>query len=1474
LSLDAGVSLIAVPAAGPARLLCGIGPSREVETPRLPERRRAPGTDQMLLVTPSGALDLCPLHVYGEVFLIENDKLKSKGSSAMQIYARSAEPEGLEFSALGGDFIFSRGPDSLKAQFDEIFRLDAWRARSRLEGAVEKYSFRELMAGLLQLFVARDEQVAAAALCIDRLAHGVVWLPGSPGMGKSAFIAKLARDHLLRDAEAERVRTDLICIAYFFQDDERCRAASFAEAGLLHLARATEADIKIEGDPRKRLRQFQSFLARVAAAEAQDRKRKIVILLDGIDEIATRDAQFLDLPFQSRHPGVVWVCAGRNEDWLWRRFTHEGAALIFSRESPFEPLRVDVEEQEEGLLPPLKPDDVRGFFIEELGHRLPQFFGRDANDNGAWSNAYVEEVVRCSGGLPLYLKLLVQDIRANKRDFSIASQRELPRGVEDFYDRILDRMGDDRRATVPAVTALLAIAHEPLPIETLLVLLEDHHLVRRGGRELLEEALRYGSVMFRRASNASHVPGYRLYQDSFKQRFCESERWQHSRNSARLQFCQLALRWRQLKTEGSPADQAAYQYVLRYGPDHLISANDLKDKDFNNLDGLQQLVRERFLVAAARRGHAKQSNQTVQHPQDVAVTQSDVPSAMIDALTTARRIVEALLRAGKEYRSAAIDCASQYAGLMRELRGDPEALIRLVEGRDMERLKFAVLADPNLYSRGASMVAVARLLLQHGEVDAAETFWQRGHDVMELQSRARIGPVEGYDPAIEEVVLALRRTGLNVPPSAEIRQPQRRSRDKPPSDTSAAGTTGKGASEARRVASIWLRVALAMLGDSFAAWLFGVLFAAIGYGLLISSIGIHFGIDATETYVWRRWAIAITVACLAMILLIYRMRSAAAPWLHRQLQHVDYLVDELQQKLRDARASSGKREKQARLSGLIHQLLGDATAHTAWKGALASSVQSALLGSRDDHAAARFILAASKLGEPVTTALIDALHRTGPQLDIDAVIRALVINTLPSANHWQILRIIASAIDRPNGAEAFMAYLSYYLKVTPRQSRGDICPLLAAAAPVSVAKAILTGLLGESDHRDDRLRVGTAARWSARLAQTGIPAVVGVSKLRTAFFLVLCAPGYVGTFSIMLYAYGVAAITAIMAARLHDPFCVGRIDLQRGTALARRLLARLLKETDFSFGAMRNLIRTGGLPLKPAWIVAPLTARRIRRTVYAQTVLRREPVRRGFESSYAEQEIEKILVHMVKARVLGHGSLPDVMDSSRVVEAYRRLDPETAEGAAVARPPPAKDADQLRLALPLPSAAGHLALVIALGTAATSFWWWLLVQTFPAGSQFWLLNFYWGALASLAVCVGLALLQHAHLFIDNSQLPALLRRLPVEVRALGYQAGIAIAFVFMTGAWLLPMLRHAASGAGLLVVPQTSMLDWLVALVPAWIVGLLIPAMIDGWRGARLLYPTRATSWRHRLTTLTLGAAALAVSVGLAHALIRYQIGR
>ncbi len=318
LSEDAGVALVAGPAEGTPRLLRGLSVAgTEYDRLLIPEEFRQMDRDRMLLVvSPDNGLDLFPLHAYGEVFHLDRKKKEriSKEEEAIHLYSR--KQIGVDYTALGGREIYSCGDPAWETIFDAVFRLRKWE-QDLQKGELVKYAFNERMNDLLHLFIGRDEQVHAAVQRINVTDSDILYLGGKPGMGKSAFMAKLMRDYFQQQPQDTPVVSNtgcvknagVICIPYFFSlsDADKCRTSSFVEAALLHLDQHSEQRIKIDDDPQKREIKFRNVLRDFA----KESGKKILFFIDGLDEIASADLKFLNLLTECQHPNTLWICAGR-----------------------------------------------------------------------------------------------------------------------------------------------------------------------------------------------------------------------------------------------------------------------------------------------------------------------------------------------------------------------------------------------------------------------------------------------------------------------------------------------------------------------------------------------------------------------------------------------------------------------------------------------------------------------------------------------------------------------------------------------------------------------------------------------------------------------------------------------------------------------------------------------------------------------------------------------------------------------------------------------------------------------------------------------------------------------------------------------------------------------------------------------------------------------------------------------------------
>ncbi|MDG4597049.1 MAG: SHOCT domain-containing protein [Candidatus Contendobacter sp.] len=126
--------------------------------------------------------------------------------------------------------------------------------------------------------------------------------------------------------------------------------------------------------------------------------RRVVFLLDGLDEIAARDARFAqDAPLALTGSGILWICAGRPEYDLPAAFAAAGAVQPFP----------------DGL-PGMSEGDIRNLLLERIGPLRKHLLRHDQEQGERIGNPFVEKVAKAAAGVPLYVKYVIDDIFAGR----------------------------------------------------------------------------------------------------------------------------------------------------------------------------------------------------------------------------------------------------------------------------------------------------------------------------------------------------------------------------------------------------------------------------------------------------------------------------------------------------------------------------------------------------------------------------------------------------------------------------------------------------------------------------------------------------------------------------------------------------------------------------------------------------------------------------------------------------------------------------------------------------------------------------------------------------------------------------------------------------------------------------------------------------------------------------------------------------
>jgi len=506
---------------------------------------------RVYLLRKEEALDLFPLQSYDTVMLwSEEDRdFRKVDKPAPMLYLRyNDKRQVLELTTLAPKVPFSqRGKDFVNA-FLEAFNLIEWRKLLKKEHG---YDFRDVIDDLSEGLVGRSEHLEDVKKWIRsrQQAGGVLWVGGKPGVGKSAFMAELAKR--LKNGK------NLCVIPFFFRNgDHRCNSDYFYKAAMLTFSEVFGISIKENSrQPQRAL--FSSAIGEVRRIQNEQKEPiTVLFLLDGLDEVVGQSQDMLRLPLEHQMPLVVWVCAGRKEITLQELFDAPEVETLW----------------EEGELPPLTELDIRMLIEQECEGMRYELFEQDQQTKGEYRNHFLEELVKKSEGLPLYVRMVIEDLKERRLNFR--DTEKLPQGLQNYFETLLERLkvGDLPRA-LTEVLALLCRIYEPMEEEIIADILQGLH--RSEWKSEVQKAMRYGHVMLKRVITPEERWGWTFYHESFRQHLRETKTIEKTRqealNDGLLAWCK---RWQDHR----------HPYAFRHYARHLLEEK-LYDELFVLVDG-------------------------------------------------------------------------------------------------------------------------------------------------------------------------------------------------------------------------------------------------------------------------------------------------------------------------------------------------------------------------------------------------------------------------------------------------------------------------------------------------------------------------------------------------------------------------------------------------------------------------------------------------------------------------------------------------------------------------------------------------------------------------------------------------------------------------------------------------------------------------------------------------------------------------
>ena len=489
-----------------ARRLTGLEP----ELCPVPELLRGK-PDGPWLLGEAGVLPLLPLAGFGPVRRTGADGLPKSESPepAAQVYARG-ERQRLSYTPLGRDIAHSEvlDEDAIR-EFRHMFRLDE---RPTKNTTVMPDGF--AWDGFLQEAKGEAEDLVGRRTELERAKHWLKsrrpdeagdarlgWIFGGPGTGKSKLMAQLAKAyaeptaqrgvfyHRFRAGDARNSRRSFLrLLQSALWNWEPLRAVTQEPAEDSSEGGALEADI---------LQRMQA-VAGLPATNPRASAPAFWIFVDGLDEVAEADPQFPTLLRRLTLPGTVWLVAGRAEHGLGEAFAFPGCESVFSNG-----------------LPPMSAADIRAMLVEGLGNARYALLKRDDPESDEARNVFVDGVVARSQGLPLYVYLLLEDLRSGQ--LTVRDEAKLPDGLIAYYDALIARIGlSTVQRDLTLIVCLLARAQEPLDANALAFLLLNDPEEAGAYLRRAEAALRAGRSLLRQAPTRDGVDGWTLYHQSFR----------------------------------------------------------------------------------------------------------------------------------------------------------------------------------------------------------------------------------------------------------------------------------------------------------------------------------------------------------------------------------------------------------------------------------------------------------------------------------------------------------------------------------------------------------------------------------------------------------------------------------------------------------------------------------------------------------------------------------------------------------------------------------------------------------------------------------------------------------------------------------------------------------------------------------------------------------------------------------------------
>ena len=487
--------------------------------------------------------------VPGSAWLVMGDRSLNLGPLSafdpehrnLLVYVRRGEVR-LQYLRMGDESGLCDSDIRALNQFQQLFAINSVES-----GGLRGFTVRSFDAEIRKEAtrrIGREKELVTLNRSIAQLERGCLWVGGPAGIGKSNLMAA-AMEQLLDNPTADR----LVLPYRFRAGDDRCGRSPFL-AFLRERLEKSEWVVELvakEGEERKTsptadpVSEVRQLLERLRDGA------RVLLLLDGLDEMAERDPIFLGGVLQPLMLDTVLVVgAGRSERGIPEWFRRRGAVEPFAHG-----------------LPPMSEDDVRALLLERTGPVRKRLLVRDKESGATLHNAFIARVAQQSEGLPIYVNYVIGDLNAGK--LGPENIDALPESLHAYHDELLRRasVGDLQAVTTP-ILVLLALANEPLNSAELAALLKRRGVLESADIELVGQVLADLASMLRRALDPDGEEGYTLFHHSLCEHVIANPELRQTVGATRKSLAEASIH---------PQGDAAEVYLFRNGVQHLLSAD-------------------------------------------------------------------------------------------------------------------------------------------------------------------------------------------------------------------------------------------------------------------------------------------------------------------------------------------------------------------------------------------------------------------------------------------------------------------------------------------------------------------------------------------------------------------------------------------------------------------------------------------------------------------------------------------------------------------------------------------------------------------------------------------------------------------------------------------------------------------------------------------------------------------------------------